>query len=323
MPRCLFCLNEHETLTNEHVFPAALGGALVVEKASCVKCNNRLSNAFEQTLANRFADFRRLLFIPDRYGKVPELFVKVEADGETLDAKLMPDGNIQLKPVVTAVKKGGAIEVIHQHPTDRQKEELGKRAKEQGFELIEEQVPGREAEVSISGELDFIDAPEMLRTATKIAYCALALRVAVQFAMHDIFADARTYILTGDGKPHARLFLHEGFLDACAQGPHQHSVVLVGRNNRHRVDAIVRLFGALCYFVTLTERYEGTDFYNTLVYDAQRRTEGTVLVVNEQAEFLQVEEISDSKETVWSDRIRAGRSFLRFLAKALKAELHD
>src|SRR5437899_670536 len=100
MPRCLYCLNEFERLSDEHVFPAALGGALVLMGAVCANCNNGFSQAFEQTTANRFSDFRRLLLIPDRYGQMPDLFVTIEADGETLDAKLMNDGRIQMKPVV-------------------------------------------------------------------------------------------------------------------------------------------------------------------------------------------------------------------------------
>jgi hypothetical protein len=49
----------------------------------------------------------------------------------------------------------------------------------------------------------------------------------------------------------------------------QHSVVLVGRNDKHSVDAIVRLFGGLYYFVNLAANYEGADFFDTMVYDAQ------------------------------------------------------
>jgi hypothetical protein len=323
MPRCLFCLRERDQLTDEHVFPAALGGALVVPDASCPDCNNSFSKAFEQAVAGHFAGFRRLLLIPDRYGKVPELFVSVEADGQMLDAKLMPDGGVQLKPVVTYVKSNGVAEVMYQHPTKKQEERLRKEAEEKGLELIEEDNPSREVTVNMAGDLAFIDSPEVLRTVTKIAYTTLALRTGPDFAMRAIFSGPRTYVLTGNEMPPARLFLHEEFLKACAQGPHQHSVVLVGRNSRHSIEAIVRLFGALCYFVVLTEQYEGADLYSTLVYDAQRGEEDRVLVVNEQAEFLQVEEIGSSKETVWDDRVRSGEAFVRFLAQVMNVQLHE
>lgn len=289
----------------------------------CTNCNNDFSRAFEQTIANRFSDFRRLLLIPDRYGQVPELFVTIEADGETLDAKLLNDGRIQMKPVVTVVRQNGVTEVTYRHATQRQQERLRAEALNHGVEVIEEHAEGRDVEVNIAGELDFLNAPEMLRTVAKIAYTALALLIGSESAGRDVFADARAFIRTGEGVSPARLFLHEEFLAACAQGPHQHSVVLVGARENRRVEAIVRLFGALCYFVTLADNYEGADFYHTLVYNAQRGQVNDILVVDLQAEFRQVEEVRTSQQTIWDNRERSGRAFLRFIAQALNAELHE
>jgi HNH endonuclease len=74
MPQCLFCLREGEGdavhFTDEHVFPAALGGNLVVKDSTCDKCNHGNSK-FEQALAIELTPVRTLLQIPDRYGKVP------------------------------------------------------------------------------------------------------------------------------------------------------------------------------------------------------------------------------------------------------------
>jgi hypothetical protein len=85
------------------------------------------------------------------------------------------------------------------------------------------------------------------------------------------------------------------------------------------VDAIVRLFGALCYFVVLSDHYTGADFYNTLVYDAQRGAENQVLVVNAQAEFLQIEDVATSNQTVWNDLIASGEWFLDFLDREIQS----
>jgi HNH endonuclease len=321
MPRCVFCLKEYDNLTDEHVFPAVFGGNLVLPNAACQGCNNGFSKAFEQSIADHFVDFRRLLLIPDRRGKVPEIFVEVEAEGKKLEAKLLPSGQILLKPIVTVVKINGGTEIKYEHATDKQKERLQKEAREKGFDLIEEPAPAQEVEVNISGDLKFIDSNEMFRLVTKIAYVALALRMGEKFASSEIFSQPRRYALTGAEPAITRLFLHEEFLQACQQGPHQHSVILVGRNEHRRVDAIVRLFGALTYHVLLANKYEGADFYNTLAYDAQRGEENKVLVLNEQAEFLQIEEITTSRTTIWNDRVASGESFLRFIAAALHAEL--
>ena len=79
----------------------------------------------------------------------------------------------------------------------------------------------------------------------------------------------------------------------------------------------MRFFGGLAYLVTLSDRYEGADFFNTLIYDAQRGEINTVLVVHEQAEFLQVEEIRGSNKTVWSDRVKSGEWFVNFLDREI------
>jgi hypothetical protein len=79
--------------------------------------------------------------------------------------------------------------------------------------------------------------------------------------------------------------------------------------------------GGLCYFVNLSDHYEGADFFDTLVYDAQRGEVNKVLVAHEQAEFLQVEDVSESKQTVWNDQKKSGEWFIDFLDKAIQAGL--
>ena len=98
MPRCIFCGDESDKLSSEHIFPAALGGKLELKNASCTACNNGFSKSFEQAIATRLKDFRYIFQIPDRYGKVPELFAKAEVEGKQLDVKLLQDGKVQLKP---------------------------------------------------------------------------------------------------------------------------------------------------------------------------------------------------------------------------------
>jgi hypothetical protein len=321
MPRCIFCGDESDKLSREHIFPAALGGKLELKNASCTACNNGFSKSFEQAIATRLKDFRYIFRIPDRYGKVPELFAKAEVEGKQLDVKLLRDGKVQLKPEYTITVRDGAKEIINYHVTEQQREKLLQEAKEKSLELIEESVPGAEAEVSISGMLDFIDQPDMLRTVAKVAYAALASHAGTEFALREQFKDVRTYIRSAEGAPHATLFLNAEYLSACFQGPHMHSVVLVGRKDKRRVDAIVRFFGGLCYLVNLAENYEGADFYKTLLYDAQNGEEKQVLVVNEQSEFFQVDHVMTSKDTVWNDRAKAGEGFLKFLDDAIQANL--
>ncbi len=320
MPQCIFCLEEADNLTDEHVFPAALGGVLTVNQSVCVECNNG-SSMFEQPLATEFAPIRLILQIPDRYGQVPQVPATVRVEEKVYDAKVKGDGKVQLKRIVTEGKtSGGEREFIHQFLTEKQKQKLRQEVRAKGHQFIESG-PGNpvQAEVSFGGDLKFIGSPEGLRTASKIAYVGLAFRAGCALAKSDSFAEIRAYIRKGAGEPRARLFVHEGFLEACQQGPHQHSIIMAGRHDKKRVDVIVRLFGGICYFVVLSDHYEGADFVNTLVYDAYRGEVNDFLLAHEQAEILQTEEVATSAQTVWDDVAAAGRNFCGFLDRAIRA----
>jgi hypothetical protein len=174
------------------------------------------------------------------------------------------------------------------------------------------------AEVHIGGDLVVIGSPEGLRTAAKIAYVGLAHLVGVKVAASDAFWEVRRFIVEGRPEGVARFFVNKHYLAACQQGPHQHSIAIAARRDKHRVDAIVRLFGELTYFVVLSDHYDGADFCTTLVYDAYRGEENGMLFAHEQAEILQMEDVATSKDTVWGDLEPFGRNFCGFLERAME-----
>src|SRR5437879_697929 len=307
MARCLFCEREFEKLTEEHVFPAALGGKLVVQNSVCTECNNGFSK-FEQPLAKELAPIRLLLRIPDRYGNTPQVAATAKTQEKEYEARVKSDGSVQLKPIVTVVDgPNGSKEIVFQFATEQQKEKLRREAQEKRSQFIKsEPGEGQEAEIHVSGDLKFIGSPEGLRTAAKIGYVALALIAGIGFAARPAFSAVRDYIKTGSTKPSARLIVHETFLAAVETGSHQHSVIIAGRHDKRRVDAIVRLFGGLAYFVVLSDNYDGADFFHTLIYDAYRGETDGMLFSNEQAEFLQTEDAATSAATIWADVARSG-----------------
>jgi len=322
MPRCLFCLKEFEKLTDEHVFQAAIGGKLVVKNATCVECNIGMSKQYEQEISGRLVHFRRILDIKDRRGKIPTIDISVNLDGQERLAALFGDGKVILRPRVTETTKEGVVETVYENLPENAKEGLRKKAKEQGIELIEESTPGGEVEASFSGDLDFLISEGMLRFVAKIAYTASALRMGFALAQSDAFSEIREYINTGRGSTPVRLFLNDEFLTHSAHGLHQHSVVLAGRNDKHRVDAIVRLFGGLSYMVTLTTKYQGADFFDTLVYDSQRGEVNKALATHLQSEILQIETLQEDKNTIWNDQRKSGEWFLTFVQKEIQRSTH-
>jgi len=87
------------------------------------------------------------------------------------------------------------------------------------------------------------------------------------------------------------------------------------------VDAIVRPFGEICYFVTLSENYVGADFNQTIVYDASRGEANGILQSHVQAETLQVEDVLMSKETLWDDLAASCKRYCLFLETAVNRNM--
>jgi hypothetical protein len=96
-----------------------------------------------------------------------------------------------------------------------------------------------------------------------IAYTALAYGMGCSFATGDSFAAIHDYIRTGAGNSPSRVFVNEHYLEACQQGPHQHAVIVAGRYDQRRVDAIVNLFGryafSLCCRIIMKARISLTN----------------------------------------------------------------
>jgi hypothetical protein len=322
LSQCIFCLQEKEKLTEEHVFLAALGGVVGVNDSSCEGCNHGFSK-FEQPVITELTPIRLLLKIPDRYGAIPQAAAILKTADKEYAGRVKGDGSVRVKPIVTEVKlEDGRREFVHQFATERQKERLRQEAQEKGREFVETG-PGEPivAEVHVGGDLRFIGAPEGLRTAAKTAYVGLAFVAGKKLAMSDAFDAVRAYIRDGSGHHVSRLFVHERFLEAVQQGPHQHSLIIAARNNKKRVDAIVRLFGGICYLVTLSDNYGGADFNQTLVYDASRGEANGILQSHVDAETLEIEDVLTSKETVWDDLVASGKRFCAFLDEAVNRKM--
>jgi hypothetical protein len=316
MPKCMFCLQEKDRLTEEHVFPAALGGDLAVPDSVCDGCNHGFTK-FEQPLSQELAPIRFLLKIGDRRGNIPEVFATAKTATADYEAKLKEDGTLRLKPVVTETRReDGKREFVYRYPSERQKEKLAKEAKKKGHEF--ELLPSgesEEAEIHFGGELEQIGSANGFRTTAKTAYVGLARVAGTGFVLSDVFTNVRNYIVAGAGTSSSRLFVNRKYMQAVQQGPHQHSLTIAARNDLHRVDAIVRLFSHLTYFVTLSDCYHGADFCNTLVYDAYRRNVDGILLAHAYAEILQTEDVGRGADTIWDNAVEVGTDFCKFLSQ--------
>lgn len=315
---CIFCRVPSKRLTDEHVFPAALGGNLVVKRGACARCNHSFSK-FEKPLLAELAPFRALFRIQNRRGDVPEVEVTAKTEEKDYAGLLKSDGSVQLKRTVTEVKNpDGTRDFVHRFLTQRQRAKLLKEIKQKGLRY-DEPGPGDpvRAEVHIGGDLKEIGSANGLRTVAKIAYVGLAHFAGAGLAIGGSFDQVRNFIMNGVGQS-ARLFVNYKLVAGTRQRAHQHSIILAGRYDRKRVDAIVRLFGGLFYFVSLSDCYAGADFNKTLVYDGYRQAEDGFLVSHLDTEMMHIESVLTSADTVWDDLPASGKLFCDFLGQAFR-----
>jgi HNH endonuclease len=321
MAICIFCLKDKPP-SEEHFIPAALGGHIVLRDCVCQDDNNSFAAQFETELFRELVPLRLLLQIPDRDGKIPTSNVVVKIDGKDYKGRIK-DGTVQMAPIIQKhVMPDGVLELSAKFLTDAMKADWDKRVADGKWIPVagvsEKQGP-EEGEVHLGGELEVCSSSQGLRNAAKISFLGLVRQIGPKMVLVEGFNPIRRFIMSGEGNGLVRLFVLEPFLDMVQLGPHQHSLILAARNSERRIDAIVRIFGGMCYFVNLSSAYAGADFFLTFAYDACRGEENGALQTQFFAEFLQVGDILTNPETVWDDRALWGQRFIIYLEAELQA----
>jgi len=136
--RCIICLKElpRETASEEHIFPEALGGMLVIREV-CRECNSHLGRFVDKPLVDNWLmqAKRMLLGLPGKSGRVPnplERSVLVNDPGVKVRYEFDANGKPKRLYVIPQVKKetvegGERIRIIlDKSEEDRLPEILGK-----------------------------------------------------------------------------------------------------------------------------------------------------------------------------------------------------
>lgn len=87
---CIYC-NSSESLSDEHVLPYAMGGQIVLRKASCPKCARVTGQLEQRLLRGHWWPYRKRLGLQTRNPDASKELKSVRihtANGETLDAKM-------------------------------------------------------------------------------------------------------------------------------------------------------------------------------------------------------------------------------------------
>jgi len=269
----MFCKSELN-LTDEHVFPAFMGGELEVGDGSCKACNGEMGT-FEAAIKDDTKLLLNLLQIENRYGVVPQGKVDVEIRGMDKKGLLgFVDGKgvLSLRDVVTKTRMldGKRREegfFVSKDTADK----FVERARKRGQHVEEIQFPQQIViEGTYSVRLGFAFSLEARKVAAKIALTAIAHECGLPFALSDQFDGLRRSknAATADELT-LRIFSNELFMTVHSRTAHQHSVMCYLSAGMKKGWALVTLFGALSYIVEVTSHYQERNSRQfSIFYDA-------------------------------------------------------
>jgi hypothetical protein len=272
-------------LTNEHVFPAFMGGELEVRDGSCRVCNGEFGT-LEAEIKENTRLLLNLLQIENRYGVVPQARVNVEIRG--MDKKGLlgfvdGKGALSLSDVVTETQMPDGRKrqegfFVSKDSADR----FVERARARGQKVEELQFPRRiVVEGTYSVMLPFVFSLEVRKVVAKIALAAIAHEYGIAFALSDQFDGLRIARNAETAQDLAlRIFANELFMTVHTRTAHQHSVMCYLSAGMQKGWALVTLFGGLSYLVEVTSSYRERDSKQfSIFYDAatKRRINPIVL----------------------------------------------
>jgi hypothetical protein len=196
--------------------------------------------------------------------------------------------------------------------------EVRERLERRGERLVKEFTPQSVRSIEFEPEsfmpLDFMAQQAALRTATKVAYFAMAKKAGKKFTQSAAFDEVRKYLVTGESWL-ARLFVNQNFAANTHIGPHQHMIQVYCNGGERTVYAIVSFFGGLTYLVQLSTTYQGADYGFTYAYDALRRKQTPLLVGNFDNEKLATEDVRSGK-TIYDNVLAMAEHWAKYIQSA-------
>lgn len=186
---CIFCGKKEKTAeyADEHVFPDAIGGLLVLKDKVCKPCNDKLGHSVDNHLVNHgLVSFSRLIYgLKGKSGKVPNPLEKgVLANDPTQQIRYeftddgKPKRTYLVPNKINAIKRENAVEVsINIDESDRNKLPtiLRKLAKRNDFFISDEQIeevlnlPVEEFQPTIRNSIK-VDLDKYRKAIIKIGY---------------------------------------------------------------------------------------------------------------------------------------------------------
>jgi len=265
---CIFCGIEDD-LTDEHVFPAFMGGTLSVRNGSCAP-HNSLCSRFEDKVASATQVLRNLLGVENRKSIVPNAAVTMSSEGFDFPAMRTPDGDVIPRDFVHENKTADGIEKRGFFTSEAPARKFGDKARLRGASVQTFRPAPVTARPTAMVPFEFAFASETLRTVAKIALAAVAYEYGSSYALTARFDKLRSFILGLEPTHRVTLFANPEVASDHLRSPLQHCVRAYLSADRRRGWAVVSLFGGLCYVVELTDTFdEPRSRMFSIFFDAQ------------------------------------------------------
>ena len=208
MSTCIFCRVEAADLTDEHVFPAALGGDIVLKQGLAPAAITDSRNSRNHCSPNS-RPFRALFRIQNPRGDAPEVETTIRTEKkdyvgrlEGWMAQFSQNSTVTENARIRTERKRVRTSILD--PTPESEAAEGVNQKESA--LRGNWTRDRErAEIHIGGDLKEIGSLNGLRTIAKIAYVGLAYFAGVRLAIGYSFGKGSQFHYEGFGKNKQRV----------------------------------------------------------------------------------------------------------------------
>jgi hypothetical protein len=284
---CIFC-GSTKNLTDEHVFPAFMGGKLEVIDGSCNGCNGSYSSA-EAALKDATIPLLNLLQVKNRDGVVPQAPLKagiIGLDMKNVNAFMDGQGEIRLLDTVERLVVDGRNVRRGFFITKEGGDTFSERGLKRGEQLIPKEVPGKIViDAKYTVDTSFAKTFDARRIAAKIALTAIAYQYDTSFALSEQFDELRE---TRTAKSvRVWIFANEGFISDHPRTAHEHNVICYLSAGMRKGWAIVTLFGGLTYRVDLTADYrERQSRQFSIFYDANLKKRVNPIVLYDEIALM-------------------------------------
>lgn len=261
---CLYCRRDRPVLrmTESHVFPRNLGGAVTVPDLVCEPCNRRISRELEWPARREFSPFLSWWGIRGGSRRPPRVEGTVIFGDLQARASVGDRGQLVDIHPIEGVDKSGHRQIILIGPIAQVEQRRAALARRRpgwiwrDLDLATLPLPVFEGNLPT----DTLITPRMRRLAAKIAFETFARQrlSAPTIPLSPEYDDIRRFILEGIGPPRpvAGLLWHERLMTRPLRVPIPlHFVALIEHPADRVFGGFVALFGLYYYWVILSHRH--------------------------------------------------------------------